>query len=117
MRSAAQRALACSTACMSPTLLKNCIPVMVIVQVAVHLRAWAGGCLQCLAASPVPDSPHALSCERRMAQHLTPHSGELETRLAVMDRLKQLAQSGISFCLGLDLEPYGACCRLSGQRE
>lgn len=42
-----------------------------------------------------------------MAQQLTPHSRELDARCEAMDRLKRLAQTGISFCLGLDLEPYG----------
>lgn len=44
---------------------------------------------------------------RRIAEHLTPSDYELDARCAVMDRLRALAQTGISFCLGLDLEPYG----------
>ena len=35
-------------------------------------------------------------------------------RLQAMARLKELAQSGIHFCVGLDLEPYGAGVTLLG---
>ncbi|GAB4813989.1 hypothetical protein N2152v2_001035 [Parachlorella kessleri] len=45
---------------------------------------------------------------RRIAQQLTPYTAELDARCAVMDRLRSVAQTGIQFCLGLDLEPYGS---------
>ena len=45
---------------------------------------------------------------RHIALASTPTSADLEHRLAAMGRLKTLAQSGIRFCVGLDLEPYGS---------
>jgi DNA polymerase sigma len=45
---------------------------------------------------------------RTMAMQATPSHRELQMRLQAMGRLKELAQSGIHFCVGLDLEPYGS---------
>ncbi|PSC67618.1 poly(A) RNA polymerase GLD2 [Micractinium conductrix] len=45
---------------------------------------------------------------RVLAMQLTPHDREQWLRLQAMGRLKELAQSGIQFCQGLDLEPYGS---------
>ncbi|KAL4440632.1 hypothetical protein ABPG75_003633 [Micractinium tetrahymenae] len=45
---------------------------------------------------------------RTIAQQNTPTGRELQLRLQAMARLKELAQSGIHFCVGLDLEPYGS---------
>ena len=44
---------------------------------------------------------------------LTPLGRELDLRCAVMDRLRGLAQTGIAFCQGLDLEPYGEALKTS----
>ena len=44
---------------------------------------------------------------RGIAAAATPTPADAAKRLLLMDRLKRLAQGGIQFCKGLDVEPYG----------
>lgn len=52
--------------------------------------------------------PSVETALRTIAQQCTPTGREVQLRLQAMARLKELAQSGIHFCVGLDLEPYGS---------
>lgn len=69
--------------------------------------------------------PAAFSCSRSLQWPSGPAEAHPSSRChptaaQAMGRLKELAQSGIHFCVGLDLEPYGAglggwavCCAAS----
>lgn len=50
------------------------------------------------------------SALRAAATYASPRPVDRQGRLEVVTRLRRLAQSGIHFCSGLDLHPYGSFC-------
>jgi hypothetical protein len=79
------------------------------------LAALAAAALGAAAAALAPrwaaDAPALAAAEgalRAAAAAATPGAADRDERLAVVARLRGIARSGIRFCTGLDLEPFGS---------